>query len=180
MRLREIPFVSTATSVLVYDEKEMPNRPKGFGFLVPRGEGLTVTAATYSSQKFPARARDGRVTVRAFLGGAGREGDAEGAITRLESRVRVDIDKVLGLKGTSPLTMKTTRWIKANPQYEVGHSRRLDRLVSCIKSHHGLILAGASFNGVGLPDCVRSGRRAAELVFAGSRRSHDVVHAGLA
>ena len=67
-----------------------------------------------------------------------------------------------------------------NPQYEVGHARRLDRISSCLKSHQGLILAGASFNGVGLPDGVKSGRRAAELVLAGSRRSHDAVRPGLA
>ena len=180
MRLREIPFSSTATSVLIYDEKDVPKRPRGFGFLAPRGEGLTVTAATYSSSKFPARALPGRTTVRAFVGGAGRDADAEGAITRLESRVREDLDGVLGLEGAAPLSMKTTRWIKANPQYEVGHSRRLDRIGSCLKSHQGLVLAGASYGGVGLPDCVRSGRRAAELVFAASRRSHDAVRPGLA
>lgn len=180
MRLREIPFASTATSVMVYDEKDVPRRPRGFGFLAPKGEGLTVTAATYSSSKFPARALAGRVTVRAFVGGAGRDGDAEGAITRLEARVRADVDSVLGLRGAAPLAQKTTRWIKANPQYEVGHSRRLDRLSSCLKSHQGLVLAGASYGGVGLPDCVRSGKRAAELVFAGSRRNHDAVRLGLA
>ena len=179
MRLREIPFSSTATSVLVYDAKDA-SAPRGFGFLAPRSEGLTLTAATYSSSKFPARALAGRTTVRAFVGGAGRDQDAEGAITRLESRVRADIDKVLGLKGAAPLAQRTTRWIKANPQYEVGHSRRLDRIGSCLKSHQGLVLAGASYGGVGLPDCVRSGKRAAELVFAGSRRSHDAVRPGLA
>lgn len=180
MRLREIPFSSTATSVLIYDEKDVPVRPKGFGFLAPKAEGLIVTAGTYSSAKFPGRAVPGKITVRAFIGGAGREGDAESAITRLESRVRADIDKVLGLRGAAPLAQKTTRWIKANPQYEVGHARRLDRISSCLKSHQGLVLAGASFNGVGLPDGVKSGRRAAELVLAGSRRSHDVVRPGLA
>ncbi len=180
MRLKEIPFSSTATSTLIYDEKALTRRPKGFGFLTTREEGLTVTAATYSSAKFPARAVAGKIAVRAFVGGAGREGDAEGAITRLESRVRADLDKVLGLEGATPIAQKTTRWIKANPQYEVGHSRRLDRLSSCLKSHQGFILAGASYGGVGLPDCVRSGRHAAELVFAGSRRTHDAARLGLA
>ncbi|MBI3288994.1 MAG: protoporphyrinogen oxidase [Elusimicrobia bacterium] len=180
MRLREIPFVSTATSTLIYDAKDVARPPRGFGFLVPRGEGLTVTAATFSSSKFPARAMAGRVTVRAFTGGAGRERDPEGSITRLEERVRSDVGRVLGMEGATPLAMKTTRWVKANPQYEVGHSRRLERLTSCLKGHDNLVLAGASFGGVGLPDCVRSGRRAAELVFAGTRRNHDAVQSGLA
>ncbi len=180
MRLREIPFVSTATSTLIYDAKNATRQLSGFGCLVPRGEGLTVTAATYSSKKFPARALPGRLAVRGFVGGVGREQDAEGSITRLEERVRADLDRLLELRGAEPLAMKTTRWIKANPQYEVGHSRRLDRIASCLKGHQGLVLAGASYGGVGLPDCVRSGRRAAELILAGTRRDHDAVRPGLA
>ncbi|MEK7389567.1 MAG: protoporphyrinogen oxidase [Elusimicrobiota bacterium] len=180
MRLREIKFVSTATSTLIYDSKDVPEAPRGFGFLAPRAEGLTITAATYSSSKFPARSAAGRMSVRAFIGGAGRELDAEGPITRLEERVRADLDRVLRLNGAKPLAMKTTRWVKSNPQYEVGHSRRLDRLASCLKGHYGLVLAGASYCGVGLPDCVRSGRLAAEIVLAGSRRVHGTVRPGLA
>ena len=180
MRLREIPFVSTATSTLIYDAKDLTRLPSGFGFLAPRGEGMTVTAATYSSSKFPGRALAGRTAVRAFIGGAGREQDAEGPITRLEERVRADLDRVLELGGIAPLAIKTTRWIKSNPQYEVGHSRRLDRLSSCLKGHQGLVLAGASYGGVGLPDCVRSGCRAAELVHTGTRRDHGAIRPGLA
>jgi oxygen-dependent protoporphyrinogen oxidase len=179
-RLREIPFASTATVTLIYDAKSFPAPPRGFGFLTTRGEKLTLTAATYSSSKFPARAPEGKIVVRAFVGGAGREESAEAAIMRVESRVREDLDRVLGLKGAAPLAAKTTRWIKANPQYNVGHARRLERLASCLKSHPGLVLAGCSYGGVGLPDCVRSGRRAAELALAVHGGKHDFVHVGLA
>jgi oxygen-dependent protoporphyrinogen oxidase len=179
-RLREIPFVSTATVTLIYDAAAFPKPPRGFGFLTTRGEGLTLTAATYSSSKFPARAPDGKVVIRCFVGGAGREESAEAAIMRIESRVREDLEKVLGLKGVMPVAAKTTRWIKSNPQYNVGHARRLERLTSCLKSHPGLILAGSSYGGVGLPDCVRSGKRAAELALPRPGRNHDSVHAGLA
>ena len=179
MRLREIPFTSTATVALVYDDKDLKRKPSGFGFLSARGEGLTLNAATFSSSKFPARALAGKTAIRAFVGGAGREADAEGAVTRMEMRCREDLDKVLGLGGAQPVASKVTRWIKANPQYEVGHARRLDRLISCLKSHPGLVLAGSSYNGVGLPDCVRSGRRAAELARASHRRDHDAARSGL-
>ena len=180
MRLREIPFVSTATTTLVYDAASFRESPKGFGFLTTRAEGLTLTAATYSSSKFPARAPEGKVVIRAFVGGAGREEAAEAAVMRIETRVREDLEKVLGLKGVMPVAAKTTRWIKSNPQYNVGHQRRLDRLTSCLKSHPGLILAGSSYGGVGLPDCVRSAKKAAELALARPGRTHDPVHAGLA
>lgn len=181
IRLREIPFVSTATTTLIYDAAAFPRLPNGFGFLIPREAGLTLAAATYSSSKFPSRSPAGKVVIRAFVGGAGREGPAEGPVSRIEERVREDLHKALGIKGVSPIAAKTARWIKGNPQYNVGHARRLERLGSCLKSHPGLILAGCSYWGVGLPDCVRSGRRAAELASsARSGRKYDTAHAGLA
>jgi protoporphyrinogen/coproporphyrinogen III oxidase len=179
-RLREIAFVSTATVTLIYDAATFPVKLKGFGFLSVRGEKTTLTAATYASSKFPERAPAGKIVIRAFVGGAGREESAEAAVMRIESRVREDLDRILGLKGIEPLAAKTTRWIKANPQYNVGHAVRLERLRSCLKDHPGLVLAGSSYLGVGLPDCVRSGRRAAELAWPSSRGKHDAVHAGLA
>jgi len=179
-RLREIPFASTATVTFIYDAAAFPVPPRGFGFLTARGEGTTLTAATYSSSKFPARAPHGKVVIRCFVGGAGREEAAEAAVMRIESRVREDLERVLGLKGVAPVAAKTTRWIKSNPQYNVGHARRLERLASCLKSHPGLVLAGSSYGGVGLPDCVRSGRRAAELALPRPGRNQDGVHSGLA
>ena len=46
--------------------------PEGNGFVVARDQGLAVTAATYSSSKWPGRAPEGRVLVRVYLG---RDGD---------------------------------------------------------------------------------------------------------
>jgi oxygen-dependent protoporphyrinogen oxidase len=180
-RLRQIPFVSTATVAAVYEAASLPAPPRGFGFLTARGESTTLTAATFATSKFPGRPAPGKVVIRAFAGGAGREEAAEGPITRLEERVREDLEKILNLGGVAPVALKATRWLKANPQYNVGHARRLERLTSCLKSHPGLVLAGCSYNGVGLPDCVRSGRRAAEMIVASSaRRTHDLFSSGLA
>lgn len=181
-RLREIPFVSTATATYVWDEKSLPAAPQGFGLLAPACEGFGLSAATFSSSKFPGRAAPGRVVVRAFVGGAGREEAAEAAVTRVEESARRELDGLLGLGGAKPLAAKATRWIKANPQYNVGHAERLERLSSCLKSHPGLVLAGSSYTGVGLPDCVRSGRRAAARALAHeTRRNHnDLLLPGLA
>lgn len=181
IRLREIPFVSTATTTLIYEAASFPAPPRGFGFLVPREAGSTLAAATFSSSKFPGRSPAGKVVIRAFIGGAGREESAEGPLTRIEERVREELHAVLGLKDVMPAAAKTARWIKANPQYNVGHERRLERMESCLKSHPGLILAGCSYGGVGLPDCVRSGRRAAALASSTrSRSAHGTARAGLA
>jgi oxygen-dependent protoporphyrinogen oxidase len=181
MRLREIPFASTATVTMIYDAATFPKPPRGFGFLSALGESMTLTAATFASSKFPQRCPKDKVVIRCFVGGAGREESAEGAVMRIQSRVREDLERVLGVKGVSPRAVKTTRWLSANPQYNIGHSRRLDRLTSCLKSYFGLILAGSSYHGVGLPDCVKSGRRAAQMAFAHhSGRRHEFSESGLA
>ncbi|MDE2491911.1 MAG: protoporphyrinogen oxidase [Elusimicrobia bacterium] len=181
-RLRGIPFVSTATTTLIYGASAFPRPPRGFGFLVARGEEAAITAATYSSSKFPARAPSGKVVVRAFVGGAGREAEAEAAVTRIEDRARRDLSRALGLGDAVPEAAKTARWLKANPQYDVGHAQRLERLASCLRGHPGLVLAGCSYFGVGLPDCVRSGLRAAERALGGrrGRNRHEPLPAGLA
>ncbi|MBI4370804.1 MAG: protoporphyrinogen oxidase [Elusimicrobia bacterium] len=172
-RLREIPFVSTAVATLVYDAAALPRPLPGVGFLAPRGEGAAIAAATFSSNKFPARAPEGLAVARAFVGGAGREGDAEDEPAAIAARVREDFNRILGLGGLAPRAALTTRWLKANPQYEVGHGRRLERLESLLKGHPGLALAGCSYHGVGLPDCVRSGRRAAaQVLTSASWRNH--------
>lgn len=181
-RLREIPFVSTATATYVWAEKDLARPPRGFGLLAPRREGLSVSGATFSSSKFPGRAAPGKSVLRCFIGGAGREEAAEAPVTRVEENARRELDGLLGLGGAKPLAAKATRWVKANPQYNVGHGERLERLSSCLKSHPGLILAGSSYTGVGLPDCVRSGRRAAARALSHEqRRSHaELLLPGLA
>jgi oxygen-dependent protoporphyrinogen oxidase len=56
--------------------------------------------------------------------------------------------------------VRVRRWIKSNPQYNVGHELKLKEIESCLGARPGLLLAGCSYKGVGLPDCIASGRRA--------------------
>ena len=163
--LGEIPFVSTATVSTVYEQKDFPHPLDGFGFLVPKRENRAVTAATFSSKKFPGRAAEGTVLIRSFLGGAGREAAAEAADDSLIARsARADLKDLLGLGERHPKLTRTFRYPKGNPQYTVGHSLRLRRLDSCLQGHPNIALAGCSYHGVGLPDCVKSGRDAAAKI----------------
>ncbi|MDE2039645.1 MAG: protoporphyrinogen oxidase [Elusimicrobia bacterium] len=161
--LGEIPFASTATVSTLFDKKGFPHPLNGFGFLVPRGERRSVAAATFSSTKFPSRAGEDSVLIRSFLGGVGREAYAEmDDDTGIARAARQDLRELLGLGELHPRLTRTFRFTKANPQYTVGHEYRIKRLSSCLRGHPGLALAGCSYNGVGVPDCVRSGRQAAE------------------
>lgn len=164
--LREIPFASTATASLLYGRKGFPRQLNGYGFIVPRTEGKAISAATYVSSKFPSRVPDGKVLVRAFIGGAGREGPALQAEPGIASLARTELTEMLSLGKTSPEHVQVYRWPTSNPQYTVGHALRLKRIESCVKGHRGLVLAGCSYRGVGIPDCIQSGRAAAAKALA--------------
>jgi oxygen-dependent protoporphyrinogen oxidase len=165
--LREIPFASSATASFVFDASALGGGLRGSGFLVPAGQG-TVSAASYSSIKFPGRAASGRSLIRCFVGGAGREAALRGGVSAIERSALEDLRRILALPGLSPLDSRVHLWTRANPQYAPGHGLLLRRIESCLRGHPGLLLAGCSYRGIGLPDCVRSGREAGRMAAGAS------------
>jgi oxygen-dependent protoporphyrinogen oxidase len=156
-----IPFSSTAVVSMIFSAKDLKKRLDGFGFVVDRREPRTVMAATYTSTKFPGRVPVGKVFIRCFLGGAGREASVAGSDEAVSGRVRQDLKEMLGINA-EPLVTRVYRWNGANPQYNVGHEKRVEGIEKLIRPSAGLILAGSSYRGVGIPECVRSGREAAK------------------
>jgi protoporphyrinogen/coproporphyrinogen III oxidase len=159
--LAEIRYTSSVTVTLGYDESVRRSLPPGFGFLVPRGEGLRMLAATFVHNKFPHRAPENRALVRCFLGGARDEqivGSKENEILRI---VRNELKQIISISA-EPLFARVYKWRNAMAQYEVGHLERLQRIQTLCESLPGLVLAGNAFTGIGVPDCVRSGQQAAD------------------
>ena len=163
--LAAIPFSSTATVSLAYHAKDVAQNLDGFGFVVDRREKRSVMAATYSSTKFPGRVPPDKVLIRCFLGGAGREYAVSGSGEDLIAAVRSDIKDMIGVNA-DPVAARTYRWSGANPQYNVGHGERVSRIEERIAPYAGLVLAGASYKGVGIADCVRSGQEAAKRLIS--------------
>lgn len=163
--LGEIPYASSATVTLAYRRDDVAHPLNGFGFVVPRTEGRPLLACTFSSVKFPDRAPDGHVLLRAFLGGVPGAGMLDRDDASLASLAQ---DEVRGLLGASkaPRLVRVHRHQAAMPQYLVGHLERIAAIEALRKDHPGLAFAGAAYGGVGVPDCIRSGEEAAERVVA--------------
>lgn len=161
--LDEIRYESSGTINLAYSRDEIGHQLDGFGFVVPYIEDLSLIACTFSSVKFPGRAPEGHVLLRAFIGGALQRETMQLDSNELVARVKKDLTELLGISGR-PLFETVTRWERAMPQYHVGHLDRLERIRNCVTDLPGLSLAGAAYSGVGIPDCVRSGERAAEAM----------------
>jgi len=162
--LREIEYVSTATVSLGFRKEDITHPLNGFGFVVPRREGRRIIASTWSSTKFPGRAPAGHVLLRTFLGGAHHGDLAEQDDAALIALVLEELQSILGIKA-DPVVAKAFRWIKANPQYHVGHLNRVAEIEKGAQKHPGLFLTGAAYRGVGIPDCIRQGMETAEKIF---------------
>jgi oxygen-dependent protoporphyrinogen oxidase len=158
--LRGIPFVSTATVSLGYAPGSLRQPLSGTGFLSPRAAGGAVVAGTWTSNKFPGRAPTGATLVRFFIGRAGAERTLEQPDDVLIHLARSEMARIAGVSAT-PALARVFRWPQSMPQYVVGHRARLDRIAQLVQRHPRLSLAGASYSGVGIPDCIASGWAAA-------------------
>ncbi len=159
--LQDIHYSSSIIVAVVYETDKVPELPLGFGFLVPRKEGMRIRACSWPGQKFPGRVPPGRVLLRCFLGGMQDEGVLALSDEDTLRTVRAELGAILGIDA-EPLLTRVYRWPKAMAQYTVGHERRLKEIQLRLSHHPGLYLAGNAYQGIGIPDCVRSGRQAAE------------------
>ena len=163
--LAAIPHASTAIVTLAYRGEEIPHPLEGHGYVIPRAERSPILACTWSSRKWSGRAPDGWELIRVFIGRAGQEevlaGDDESLVALAVQEVAVR----LGVTAPPSLT-RVHRWPRGMPQYLLGHPQRVARIEARQSEHAGLYLAGNAFHGVGLPDCILSGERAADAAAA--------------
>ncbi len=161
--LEAIRYVSTATLSLAYRKADLPRPLEGSGFIVPRREKRQISACTWSSAKFSHRAPEDSVLLRCFMGGPGHEEMVDLSDDRLVELACGELAGLMGLKA-APLLARVYRWVKGNPQYDVGHLERVSQMHENCGRIPGLFLAGAAFEGVGIPDCIHQGQQAAEKV----------------
>lgn len=147
--------------------------PEGSGALVPASSGMLVKAMTYVSQKWPS---GGDTTViRASVGRYGDERMLHHDDDELTALVRSELEGLLGPL-PAPRDTAVNRWGGALPQYGVGHLDRVRRARAALDRHPGLALAGAAYDGVGIPLCIRSGTAAADRVIGALRGGAESIH----
>jgi len=164
--LDRINYVSTATISMAFRKSDITKPFMGFGLVVPRQEKRKISACTWSSFKFNHRAPDDLLLLRCFVGGPGKEAMVDLTDAELVQTARQELKSLLGLEAV-PVVTRIYRWVKANPQYDLGHLERVSRIFTDVKTHlPGIFLTGSAYEGVGVPDCVRQGTETAKKVFA--------------
>jgi oxygen-dependent protoporphyrinogen oxidase len=160
-QLKEIRFVSSAVVILGYKPQNGIPDLDGFGFLVPEVEKRHINACTWTSTKFDHRSPQGHKLIRCFLGGPGKEAVVDWDDQALIHTVCRELAEIMDLHG-EPEMARIFRWRNAHPQYDLGHMNRVEKIRQRTGLHHGLALAGSSYDGVGVPDCIRQAQKAVE------------------
>jgi oxygen-dependent protoporphyrinogen oxidase len=163
--LAAIPHASTAIVTLAYRREEIAHPLDGHGYVIPRAEGSPILACTWSSRKWAGRAPEGWELIRVFIGRAGQEDMLAADDQTLVTLAVQELSARLGVTSPPSLT-RVHRWPRGMPQYLLGHPERVARIEAAVRKHPGLYLAGNAFHGVGLPDCIASGERAADAATA--------------
>lgn len=159
-----VPDAGSADVVMVtlhVSEAEWPDRLSGrSGYLVPKPVQRDVTAVSFGSQKWahwtpPEGGQILRVSV-------GRDGAPVLHLTddEIVERVLADLERHLGVS-FSPIEVRLTRWPSAFAQYRPHHRAWVDEIRHRLPA--GVFVAGAGYDGIGIPACIRSGRTIAEL-----------------
>lgn len=170
--LKEIQTTSVATVALAFPEEAVIQDTEGTGFLVSRSNDYSITACTWVHRKWPTTTPQGKILLRAFVGRVGEDAIVDLPDDEIERIVLEDLGKIITIKGKPDFTV-ITRFKEDRPQYRVGHRQRVDAARAELKRDFPNVkLAGASYDGVGLPDCINQGKAAVEEVIADLSRSN--------
>lgn len=162
-----IPYASSAVAAVIVNRSELSGRTDGFGVIVPKKEQRGCLAISYSSNKYPGRVPEDEILLRIFMGGALAPETVNLSDEQLLNIAEQELRDLLGWSGKTPNWARILRWRDAMPQYLVGHVQQMQRLNRELEQTPSLRLCGAAYDGVGIPQCVRGGKRAVE-----SLRSH--------
>ncbi len=181
--LEGIEYASMAIVTLAYRATAFPRLPKGSGYLVPAVEsapergGRGVKAVTFSSVKWPhLRDRDPEIiAVRCSIGRYGEEHALQRTDAELTATAMAELAATCGV-AELPAETRVTRWGGGLPQYNVGHADRVARVRSAIAGQPGLAVAGAAYDGLGVPACIASARAAATRVLDHLRSREGADH----
>jgi oxygen-dependent protoporphyrinogen oxidase len=158
--LRKIQYSSCAVMNLIYNRADIPHPLDGFGFVIPAVEKRTILACSFASVKFPGRCPPEKAVLRIFAGGAMQQDVFDLTDEQIECLMWEDLHTYLNLKSV-PLLSLITRHNRSMPQYHVGHLGLVGEIKGKLAPHPGILLAGSAYDGVGIPDCIRSGETAA-------------------
>lgn len=162
--LKKMQATSVATVAMAFDQSAITKDVDGTGFVVSRNSDYTITACTWTHKKWPHSTPDGKVLIRCYVGRAGDEAVVDLSDEEIIKIVLEDLNKTMSITDKPDFSI-VTRWKESMPQYTVGHKQRIENVKKGVKEElPGVFLAGSSFEGLGLPDCIDQAEQAVKEV----------------
>jgi oxygen-dependent protoporphyrinogen oxidase len=161
--LQEIPSAPLAVAHLGYRREAIGHPCEGFGFLVPRGEGVRILGALWVSTIFEGRAPHGGLMMTIMIGGAHDHGVLELSDAELTAIILGDLSRTMGI-AAKPYFTRLIRQPRGIPQYTLGHPERLERIAARLQEHPGLYLSGNSYRGISVNACIEEAPGIAEEI----------------
>ncbi|MDV2686295.1 protoporphyrinogen oxidase [Alkalihalophilus lindianensis] len=161
---KEMQASTVATVALGFEQSAVSNPYEGTGFVVSKKSSFDITACTWTHKKWRHSTPSGHALLRSYVGRAGDSAIVYQSDEEIVAAVMKDLKTIMDISG-EPLFYEVTRWKKSMPQYEVGHTFKIAKMREDVARHlPGIHIAGAGLDGVGLPDCIDQGERAAERI----------------
>jgi oxygen-dependent protoporphyrinogen oxidase len=161
--LAGVPYSSSMTVALGFPDSAFPKPLAGFGFLVPKRERRRLVACTWVGTKFSHRVPHGTTLLRCFLGGMDDGAILSAGNDAVIAAVLNELHDIVGFSA-APAFSRIFRWPRSMAQYTVGHPARLAEIEARTAAIAGFQLAGNAYTGIGIPDCIRMGKQAAETI----------------
>lgn len=168
--MASIRHATVAAVSLAFDAAALRELP-GSGVLIPSRRAETISAATWTSKKWPHAVPARRSVVRAFIGRGDRDAATALDDDALASAAAHDLNRIAGTPPT-PDAVHVARWENALPLYEVGHLERVSEIEGALEDLN-VVVAGASYRGTGIPDCIAQAEAAARRVTARLREREE-------
>lgn len=163
--LAQIEYASSAIVVTGHDTRQIDHPLDAFGLVIPAIEKRRILSVSFLNRKFPDRAPPDKVILRTFIGGALQPEMMELTDGQLIETTLSELRAIFGVR-SEPEFAVVARYNRAMPQYHVGHMDRVARIAGNLEKSPWIALAGNTLGGVGLPDSILSGEKAAERIWA--------------
>lgn len=161
---KAMPSTSVANVAMAFPKSAIKQDIDGSGFVVSRNSDFRITACTWTHKKWPGSTPEGMALLRCYVGKPDDQAAVDLTDDEIVNLVLTDLNKTMNIT-EEPLFHVITRWKKAMPQYTVGHKERMEQVKASLATElPGVYLAGGSFEGVGIPDCITQGKGAVTKV----------------
>lgn len=167
--LSDFDQLATKSLISVYMGYDIEDRQlayDGTGFIAGKDSDVRCDACTWTSRKWAHTSGQRHLLLRLFYKSSNPH--YEDLIGRSDEELKEiameDVRRSIGITA-EPIAAEVTKWHNNMPNYHLKHRQVVEALEHKVAERYpNVILAGCSYYGVGIPDCIANGEKTAEHI----------------